>query len=509
MTSQPAHHRSTSLRFKLTAWYLTTLAIVLSIIGAAASLYIRSDQIRDADTSLANIARETVVRLADTQGTVILKPQDRNARLAAKLGEIDHFGQLSSESGLFVRLSEGSTSETLFASKGLKHSMWAYQLGSIPTPAGGAPVMQFVGVPGESRLRLVSARVGSTGTVFQAAMPWDRQEAQLRDTEVRIGVLIVGFLVLSGFATQSLISRALFPVSQIVSNAERLSADRFSDQLLPPVEIPDREIRDLVDSLNRMMARLHDSFRRQQQFAADAAHELRTPLTIMQGEMDVVLRRERTPERYRQVIESGLEETKRLAGIVDDLGCLARGEIDSAASDTTVDLTAVTDQVVGLMEPTASTKGIAVTLRSPDHGVFVKGDVGPLTRVVTNLLANAINYSPNGAGEITVSVSRCGSDASLTVTDHGVGIDAVDLPHIFERFYRADKGRRNDGGHGLGLSIVKAVVESYGGRVAVTSTLGTGSQFEVALPLATTGSETTMTPTNYNAPSAVNAVGAK
>ncbi len=241
---------------------------------------------------------------------------------------------------------------------------------------------------------------------------------------------------------------------------------------------------DMLDRLEQAFAQQERAVAQQRQFAADASHELRTPLTIIKGDLDVLLRRRRAPEEYEEVVRDVDEEVTRLAALVEDLLTLARADSGQAElAHEFVYLDALVGEVAVGMRRLAEAKGIAVeTELAPD--VALVGDPARLRRLVVNLLGNAVKYTSAG-GRIAVTLGVEGGLARLDVADTGIGIAPEDLPHVFDRFFRADKARaRAEGGTGLGLAIARWCAETHGGRIEVRSRPGEGSVFTVLLPPA-------------------------
>ena len=179
------------------------------------------------------------------------------------------------------------------------------------------------------------------------------------------------------------------------------------------------------------------------------SHELRTPLTIMRGELEVAIKRRRTPDEYHAILASTLEEAKKLGTLLEDLLTLARCESSSSSpAREETDLSLVLEEIIEDMRTLASRKGITVEF-SCGQGVLLPVDRPRLVRAFLNILDNAVKYTPEN-GSISVEVTREGRSVAVTVGDTGVGIPEGDLPHIFDRFYQADKSR-NSSGFGLGL----------------------------------------------------------
>jgi signal transduction histidine kinase len=234
-----------------------------------------------------------------------------------------------------------------------------------------------------------------------------------------------------------------------------------------------------------MIARLEESFLQINRFSADASHELRTPLTVLQGELEAIAQKGQSlPEDVRDTIGSALEETQRLSKIVASLLAISRLEAGEArVQPVRLDFAELARTTTDQMKLLAEEKRISMICDGTDP-VQVEADPSRLKQVVVNLLDNAIKYTPEG-GNVSISVMRRDDHAVLEVADSGLGISADDLPHVFERFYRADKARsRQMGGTGLGLCIVRSICLAHGGQITVNSTEGRGSLFRVELPLA-------------------------
>jgi len=236
-------------------------------------------------------------------------------------------------------------------------------------------------------------------------------------------------------------------------------------------------------SLNRMIERLDNAFEHINRFSADASHELRTPLTILQLELEGIAQNHRKDPSLGDQIGSALEETHRMSRIVESLLAISRLDAGEVKMDKSrLDLGELAASTAGEMKLLAEEKSIALRIQV-ETGAHVVGDRIRLQQVIVNLIDNSIKYTQVG-GAIEVRVGREGNTAVLEVSDNGLGIQAHALPHVFERFYRADKARsRASGGAGLGLSIVKAICAAHNGEIKVSSQEGRGSSFRVELPL--------------------------
>jgi signal transduction histidine kinase len=234
-----------------------------------------------------------------------------------------------------------------------------------------------------------------------------------------------------------------------------------------------------------MINRLEQAFQRERRFAADASHELRTPLAVLRGDIEVALRRERSPEEYERVLKSSLEEIARLTKLTDDLLTLARSDADQSVLDVEeVRLDLLAGDARAYILPLADSAGITLRYDAPDSPVVVEGDQKRLKQLLVNLLDNAIKYTPAG-GSARLALAKDDSVAVIEVSDTGRGIPAGALPHVFERFYRqTDPRDTRVTGFGLGLAISKWIADAHGGSIDVESREGQGSRFTVRLPMA-------------------------
>lgn len=277
-----------------------------------------------------------------------------------------------------------------------------------------------------------------------------------------------------------LISRWGFELDHFRDTAREISAATLSRRRLPISS--NRDIGRLSHAFNEMLDRLDRFFDTQRRFVADAAHELRTPLTVMRGEIDVTLRRPREAEQYEEILRSNLEEIERLTQLTENLLLLAQAEVGNAREQgIDLDLGDLVHTAVERLRPIAREQQVRLDVTT-EGALGVRGDAVSLSRVLTNLVDNALRHTPEGE-QVAVTCARQGDRVLLEVSDRGVGIPPHDLPHIFDRFYRVDRARgRSSGGAGLGLAIVRAIVEAHGGTVTAQSEVGRGSCFRVVLP---------------------------
>jgi len=293
-------------------------------------------------------------------------------------------------------------------------------------------------------------------------------------------------LIAAGAVSWLVAGRALRPLDAMASTAEDIGRTQDLSRRLPE-NAPDDEVGRLQKSFNQMLRQLEDAYHRlqaalvaQRRFVADASHELRTPLTLIRTNVEAWLRRASGPNKaYARNI---IDEVEQLNRIVGDLTTLALADAKQLPIERQpLELNAMVRDLMTQAEPLAQERG--VDLRPElNGGVRVEADPTRVRQLLLILMDNALRHTPSG-GLVSVGVVRENGHARITVTDSGEGIPAADLPHIFERFYRADKARnRENGGSGLGLAIAKWIVDAHRGDIAVKSAEGKGTEVEVNLP---------------------------
>jgi heavy metal sensor kinase len=279
--------------------------------------------------------------------------------------------------------------------------------------------------------------------------------------------------------------RALSPVDALTRAARTISGSNLSRRV-EPLHTGD-ELQRLSDTLNEMLSRIETAFLRVTQFTADASHELRTPIALIRTEAEIVLRKSRTEEEYRDALFHILMESEATTSMVEKLLSLVRADSGQNALEMRpVDLGETVRRAANEWRALIGSKALEFTEMVTAGSLRMIGDDTALRQLLNILLDNAVKYTP-GAGSVHLSVDERGDKAVLKVVDSGIGIALEDQARIFERFYRADKARSRElGGAGLGLAIALWIVQQHHGSIQVESSLGKGSAFTVELPLQPT-----------------------
>ena len=456
-----------SIRFRLTAWYFCSLAVILGLFALAAWFAMGSSMTEAVDHDLR-------MRVEDVQGFIDRELATTPSELVEDFAEQAGLGL---GGGLLEVSDEGG--RVLYRS-----ARWGARQPGQGRAAG--PALAYTTERGTGpRLRVAALTLDVRGRRFtvRVAQPLHEfQEARERFEGILL-LLAAPSLLLAALGGFWLSGRALAPVDRITNEARRISISSLDTRL----ELPGArdELHRLVLTLNEMLKRIDSAVKRMVQFTADASHELRAPLTLIHTAAEFSLRRERTHEELLAAMGTVMRESGRTARLVDDLLLLARADsAGDSAPLAPLDLCAsareALEQAVILAEP----KGIGVTAGIPREPVLVEGDEPALSRLWLILLDNAVKYT-NPGGHIRFDLVAANGHAEAQVTDDGVGLAPYELPHIFDRFWRADKVRsRSLGGAGLGLSIAQWIVRRHRGSITVRSEPGKGSQFAVRLPLA-------------------------
>lgn len=475
-----------SLRARLTLWYTLVLGLPLVAFAGASFLVLDRALMHRSDAFLDQTLGAFTTELASEQIEEPTTPraiaaslhdvQFREVRLAVyePSGALVMAGALDSTADYALRHPADlarvgdelrrnvRASRTVFS---LGQGERAYRIAAEPVPIFGKPYLVVAAYP----LHHDSETKKAVATAYVIAIP-----------------LLLLFAALGGYF---LATRSLSPVAEMSARAAEISSSNLNERL--PVGNRRDELSALAEVVNGLLERLERAFAQQRRFMADASHELRTPVAVLRTEADVTLSRPtRTETEYRESVSVMRESAQRLGRIVDDLFLLARADAGHLPlRREPLYLEDVVDEAARAVHNLAREREVRVQLLPLEDSPY-NGDADLLGRVLLNLLDNAIKHSPAG-GTVTLALTRATHEYHITVTDEGGGIPAEAQPHIFERFFRADKARsRTSGdataGAGLGLAIGRWIAEAHGGRLELVKSSGSGTEFVLALPLSDT-----------------------
>lgn len=298
------------------------------------------------------------------------------------------------------------------------------------------------------------------------------------------GIVLLG---LSAWSSVWVIKSGLQPLSDLVTSAGSISVSNW--QLAPPPSTLNTvEVAPLVQAMKEMLETLRTAFEQQRDFTANAAHELKTPVAVLKSTLQSLLQQPRSNDAYREGLNDALADLERLEALLHSLLRLARAEQRVAqgtqAKMSTVDVIASCESAIVRLAPFAHSRAVKVVLTADDQQLLVCADPDDLEIIWTNLIENAVRYAP-AESEIRIMGACSNGSARIAVCDSGPGVPPEEVPHIFDRFHRADRSRsRESGGYGLGLAITKTLVEAYGGTIVLDAPKAGGACFIVELPAA-------------------------
>jgi heavy metal sensor kinase len=453
-----------AIRVRLTVWYVVLLGLILAAFCSFLYLSLYTSLHAEIDRSLVADAQRDIASLDYADGSLVLD--------AADYQQVGTVTALYDRSGQRVLANDPRQPLPVLA-------------GALATAARGQQALVTTQLQDGANWRVLTTPIMADGVligVLQVGRSDSEVDAALHQLALLMALAVPLTLLLASAGGLFLAGRALNPIDRITRAAAAIGAEDLSRRL--DFRGSHDEVGRLAATFDRMLDRLDAAFRRQRQFTADASHELRTPLTVLASQIDVALERPRSPAEYEQLLASLRDDTARMGQLLGELLTLARADAgQQLVARERLDLGELVHAVVSTMQPLAAQRGVELTEVDGDS-VVVDGDQTRLSQLLLNLVDNGLRYTPAG-GAVRVEVARDGALAVVRVADTGVGIGSEHLPHVFERFYRADPSRaRADGGAGLGLAICRWIAEAHGGRITVESQPGRGSTFTVTLPLA-------------------------
>ena len=461
-----------SISLRLTVWFAAIFLAGWVLFGAA--MWLNLEQ------TLKNERYLTLSHRLDRLQTLLNKTQNENA------------GDRLADYQEFARATGGGLAEIFRADGSHALPSPTRAAAEFPWPAVRANVaQQFVFVKSRNFWTLARRSSLDGETVYLAAAS-PQLENQLVLNRFWEGLIASApiLLLISSACGYWLSRKALKPVDRIAAAARSISISNLSQRL--PIAKTGDELKRLAETCNAMLSRLDVAVKQIKQFTADASHELRGPLSFVRTVAEVALRNSGIDAESREAFQDIVEEASKAGLLLEDMLTLARADAERAsAALEPLDISTVIDGACEMAAPIAAERGLSLSVcPHPAEPVQVLGNFAGLRRLLWILLDNALKYTP-APGRIEVALSATGKFATVMVRDSGTGISAADLPHIFDRFYRADPSRSQIEGAGLGLAIAKWIAEVHQAQLTVTSQLQKGTEFRLDVPVC---SESAITP---------------
>ncbi|VTS01470.1 histidine kinase : Histidine kinase OS=Hyphomicrobium denitrificans 1NES1 GN=HYPDE_40403 PE=4 SV=1: 2CSK_N: HAMP: HisKA: HATPase_c [Gemmata massiliana] len=456
---------SWSLAIRLTVWYAgATFVLIVVVVGFLYWILSRSLD-RQNDNQMADQVRVLRDLLTERPGDLVAVRQEAEEEFQSR-----------QHTQVYVRLLD-ATGKVLVETPGMAELIDSSAFPAAADFGSGEDRRSSSG----TSLRVMSIRVtGGSEYIVQTAVDRSSDAELLAEYRRSLWLVLAAGMAVCALVGYQIAHRGLRLVRLVADTARRIDPTNLTERIeangLPA------DLLDLADTFNRMLDRLERSFTRLGQFSADIAHELRTPLNNLRGEVEVALGKPRTPEQYQELLASNLEECGRLARLIESLLFLARAENPRThANRDVVDIGTELATVCEFYEATAGEKNVTLSVTvSGQRPTHLNRTL--FQRAICNLVENALAHTPPGGG-IALATADTEAATVVTVTDTGAGISTAHLPHVFDRFYRADQARTSEAGHvGLGLPIVKSIVDLHGGTVEIASAEGKGTCVTMTFP---------------------------
>jgi heavy metal sensor kinase len=468
-----------SIKTQIIIFFMIVLFIILSILGGF--LYFSLDKIvyNSVDSGLLSKAKALATLVDNDDNETEFKFSDEI---------MWEYNSPKAQSFFQIRRLDGSTLEK---SESLRDMELPFHAGedqtsfeTITLNGVSARLINFYFLDGNEKAN--AAQDKGHDLIIQCAEDIQDQIKLLKNYRMILSILILSVLIISATGGFLIAGKALSPVREMSATIEGISESNLSARITPG-NIPE-ELRPLASSFNQAFDSLERAFNRQRQFAADASHELRTPLSVILSQSEIMLRKERTHQEYKDALTAITSAAGMMSEIVRKLLTIAR--MDSTKADfriENINLSHLIRESLNLLRPLAERKGIRINV-SPDEQAMVSGDRIALMELFTNLIDNAIKYNVP-QGKVDVSMRKAREFIVTEIGDTGIGIPEDDLDKVFDRFYRVDRSRsRESGSIGLGLSICNEIVKVHGGRITIDSNLSSGTTVSVYLNRAENGS---------------------
>lgn len=465
-----------SIRVRLTLGYLAVLTAILVVFSAVVYTFLGISLLNEVDRTLWDRAAQV--------GAVIATQNDPLTVVRTGLIDLPPLDVFSTPA-VYIQVIRGDGSVAR-QSHNLGEQRLPLDADLLAINLRNQPALKTLVLENGVRLRMVSVPISVAGEVVgavQVGQPLIEVDATLHRVLVLLMGGIIVTVVVAGGVGLLMSWLALRPIDRITQTAGKIARAQDLGRRLP-VPTTDDEVGRLVSTFNAMLERLDQLFQAQQRLGADVSHELRTPLTTIRGNVDLLRRGAADDLAERAAALDAIEgEVDRMSRLVADLLLLAQAEAGTQLEKQPVELDTLILEVyrqAQLMSATQFPAGERVTIcLGHEDQAIIEGDPDRLKQLLLNLIDNALKYTSSG-GTVTISLHRDQEWVRVSVEDTGVGIPPDVLPHIFDRFYRAQREGRK--GVGLGLSIARWIAEAHGGRLSVESEVGQGTTFTLWLP---------------------------
>jgi heavy metal sensor kinase len=462
-------YRRTDVR--VTLWYVLTFSVSALMICGFLYYRLQNQLIREVDRFLLDESKEISGALS------------RNGDQEEILGNVERGLTVRTYYPIVFRILNRDGS-SLYASKGFEEIHYVSDDKGLAEVEKGEILRENLQVPGTRRFfRVVSSAYsqGKRTRIIQIGTNLYLVRRSLSNFRGNILAALPIILVLGALGGWWFARRSLSPIGYIASKTHSITDKNLGERLTPRGTGDELDV--LIQTINEMIARLESSFKRVAEFTADASHELKTPICAMRGEAEVLLLKGRNAEEYQEGLAHFIEQFDRMNQMINDLILLSKVDSSQEKLDVvSLRLDILIRDLCNFFQVLAEQKDISLELGEIQE-VTVAGDKTRLQQLFTNLIDNAIKYTPSGT--IRIEVTRVHGFAQTRIVDTGIGIPGEEQESIFKRFYRVDKSRSKEtGGTGLGLSIAEWIVKSHHGRIEVSSELNKGSTFTVCLPIS-------------------------
>lgn len=487
-----------SIRFSLTLWYVAILIVILSLFGGVLYTNVRSNLVRDVDQLLVSEA-DGIGDTITSFGKAELEAKNPSISSQDKIAEIFLENAVRGELPELVRRWAEVTDEldtvrpvrivskkgeTLAFSPSLSNWVIPVNPQALHDAGAGKTSYEIYNVADGHRVRIVTYPILEKGHMLyfvQVATSLLQTDASLERLKSWLLWLVPSTAILASLIGWFLASLALHPVGRMIHEARQMSESRLHQRIAVPKT--GDELQKLGITFNEMLERFERGFKRLRQFSAAASHELRTPLTVMKGEIELVLRKSRTDEEYKRVLQNQLQVVNDMARVVEQLLAVAHAEDGELAVQWEIlELEILIRSVAQSFDSIIRDKNISLQITT-EKSVRIQGERRLLERLIANLLENAIKHTPP-EGRVTLEAVQREGQSLLIVRDTGKGILAEDMPKIFDKFFSPQQSSEGIPSTGIGLGLCRWIAEVHRGKIEVTSLPGQGAEFTVSFPSA-------------------------